>query len=467
MNAQIENARMLAATLGIHENEAAALLDVSVAVTFDLRDDQAAKFACHVERMISRTIRTVELNPIGGQQNFVVELVIGTAKPALACSCLFATIGNEKVIVGPIPKPAQNGAIHPVGLLLGACYAVGAILKKVFNNLPFPSPDTLEIDLADLLGDDLAVLNQPVQFDEAYLAGAGAIGNGFIYGLSQFNVRGTLHVVDDDAVSDGNLQRCVYFNQTDVSLPKAEQLCQAARATLPDILLMPHTMRLQDVPARKGGGPWLKRLIVGVDSPRARRSLQSEIPGEVYDASTTGITEVVFHFNRQPTDLACMSCLYHESPEEHAHESHVAKTLGVAIEEVKTNRISEVAAAAICIRYQHLDPSSLVGLAYDTLFKQLCASKLLTTPEGRQVLTPFAFISVLAGTLLAIEFVRRLRGSSKDLFNEWHLSPWTNPVLRRRRRSEKISGCEFCGKPILAQVARAMWQTHEAMEARL
>lgn len=56
-------------------------------------------------------------------------------------------------------------------------------------------------------------------------------------------------------------------------------------------------MRLQDVPAKQGGGAWLKRLIVGVDSPRARRNLQTEVPGEVYDASTTGISEVVVHFS--------------------------------------------------------------------------------------------------------------------------------------------------------------------------
>jgi hypothetical protein len=458
MNAQTENVRMLAATLGIQEIEATALLEVSVAITFDDLDDQAAQFARHIERMISRTIRMVVVNPKNGQQDFAVELVIGAAEPRFFGSRLFATIGNEKVTVGAVPKPAETGTIHPAGLLLGACYAVGAILKKAFINLPFPSPDTLEIDLADLLGDDLPLLYAPIQFDEAYLAGAGAIGNGFIYGLSQFSAHGTLHVVDDDAVSDGNLQRCVFFTQTDVTLPKAERLCQTARAIMPGILLIPHTMRLQDLPERKGGGPWLKRLIVGVDSPRARRSLQSEIPGQVYDASTTGISEVVIYFNRQPTDLACMSCLYHESPEEQAHENHVAITLGVSIEEVKQNRISEAAASIICIKYQHLDPSGLVGLAYDTLFKQLCSTGQLITPEGRQVLAPFAFVSVLAGTLLAIEFVRRLRSTRNELFNEWHVSPWANPVLRRRRRSEKNPACEFCGNPILAQVTRTMWQ---------
>jgi hypothetical protein len=265
-----------------------------------------------------------------------------------------------------------------------------------------------------------------------------------------------MNIVDEDVVSDGNLQRCVFFNSNDVDLPKAVQLCKTAKTLFPNVALKAHTTRLQNVSAKKGGGPWLKRLIVGVDSPRARRSLQSEIPGEVYDASTTDISEVVIHFNRQPNEMACLSCLYHESPEEQAHEKHVADTLGVSIEEVKQSRISDTSASLICRRYQHLKPAEVIGLAYDTLFKQLCSTGQLKTPAGRQVLAPFAFVSVLAGTLLAIEFVRRIQTDNWP-FNEWHVSPWAIPVLRLRRVSGKNPKCEFCGNPILAHVARQIW----------
>lgn len=458
MNAKIENARMLAATLGIQEAEANVLLNVAVAITYDPGDDKATRLAFHVERMLSRTIASVVLNPKPQTSNIAAELVIGGASPRLSVRQLFATIGHEKVIIGSTQSPAKTATIHPVGLLLGACYAVGAILKIVFENLPYPSPEILEINLLDLLKDDLPLLYEPVQLGEAYLAGAGAIGNGFIYGLSQFDACGNLNIVDDDTVSEGNLQRCLFFTKDDVGLPKAKQLSQAARTMLPKMTLTPHETRLQNVAAQKGGGPWLKRLIVGVDSPRARRSLQSEIPGEIYDASTTGISEVVIFFNRQPTDLACMSCLYHESPEEQAHEAHVAKTLGVSIEEVKKSQVSESAALSICNRYQHIKPLEIVGLPYDTLFKQLCSTGQLITPEGRQVLAPFAFVSVLAGTLLTIELVRRLRNTTGSLFNEWRISPWTNPVFRRQRKLEKKADCEFCGNPILSKVARQIWQ---------
>ena len=49
-------------------------------------------------------------------------------------------------------------------------------------------------------------------------------------------------------------------------------------------------------------------------------------------------------------------------------------------------------------------------MAFDRLFKQLCAADTLTTPEERQVLAPFAFVSALAGVLLTMECLRLNNG---------------------------------------------------------
>jgi hypothetical protein len=120
-------------------------------------------------------------------------------------------------------------------------------------------------------------------------------------------------------------------------------------------------------------------------------------------------------------------------------------------------RISGDAAERICQRYPQLKPSDLVGIAYDTLFKQLCSTAQLTSAEDRQVLTPFAFVSALAAALLAIEFVRRVQRGHDELFNEWRLSPWSNPVMRRQRFLKKRADCEFCGDPLLASLTEEMW----------
>ena len=458
-DANTENARTLAAALGVGEEKALSLLSVTVAVTFDEADTTCSAFAHHVDCIIGRTIEAVILNGSDSADNVVVELVVGSARPKYETAHVFVTIGVNEVSIGQVALPHPVPNLHPIGLLLGACYAVGAVLKKAFNDLlPYPSPPTLKISLAELLGRDLSLLNESVDFGEAYLAGAGAIGNGFIYGMSQFEVSGQLHVVDDDSVSNGNLQRCIFFTDKHVGLFKSDVLCEAIGIAFPRVKAVSHKVRLQDVPGKKRGA-WLKRLIVGVDSPRARRSLQSEVPGEVFDASTTGIEEVVLHFNRQPSDLACMGCVYYESPEEHAHEIHVAEALGVSVEDVKQERVSTQIAKAIHARYQHIPALELEGLAYDSLFKRLCGTGKLMTAEGRQVLAPFAFVSVLAGTLLAIEFVRRAHNHDSGLFNEWHVSPWANPVMRCRHLLRPSPNCEFCGNEAIAKIVKQLWRT--------
>jgi hypothetical protein len=177
----------------------------------------------------------------------------------------------------------------------------------------------------------------------------------------------------------------------------------------------------------------------------------------VFDASTTGVAEVVLHYNRQPTELACMGCVYYENPEEHAHEKHVADALGVSVRDVREERISSNAAREIHSRYPQISTSELEGLAYDTLFKRLCSTEKLKTAEGRQVLAPFAFVSVLAGTLLAIEFVRRIQNRDDARFNEWHVSPWANPVMRCRHVLSANPECEFCGNEVFSRIARRLW----------
>jgi hypothetical protein len=324
--------------------------------------------------------------------------------------------------------------------------------------LSFPKPEVYDINLSELFGDDLPLLYEATSFGEAYLAGAGAIGNAFIYALSQFDVDGTLTVADPDAVSQSSLQRCVFFSRDDVTRPKAERLCTAIERVLPKVKAIPHIGRLQNVPTRNPARRWLKRLIVAVDSPRARRSLQSEIPGEVFDASTTGIAEVVLHFHRQPTDLACLSCAYHHTPEEDAHDQHVAEVLGVSIDEVKEDHISATSAKLILKRFPELKEGEVLGEAYDTLYKQLCGqASLLDAPEDRQVLAPFAFVPMLAGALLAIEFVRRIRPSSGALFNEWPVSAWWPPLLRCQQVVSRKPECAFCGNPTLRKIAEKLW----------
>jgi molybdopterin/thiamine biosynthesis adenylyltransferase len=456
--AQRENARTLAAIVGADEDRAAELLAVTAVVTYDTNNLVASDCAKHVVASLKRTLCHVHQNINICSQPVAVEVVIGAAAPRFKSPHVFVSVADDEIEVSFQPVTKICGKTHRIGVLLASCYANAAALKTALGDLlPFHVPSRISVKLLDLLGTDLPLIYKPVVVGDTYLAGAGAVGNGFIYALSQFDVSGELYIADDDIVGVGNLQRCLLFEEHHVDHPKAEILSAAAATILPNLKTIPHNVRIQDLPWRRAGA-WLTRLVVGVDSPRSRRSLQGEFPGEVFDASTTGITEIVLHFHRQPTTGACLGCVYPHTPQENAHEVHIAEVLGVSLAEVKEPRISQSAAKKTCVRYPELNPSQVVGKAYDTLFKQLCSTASLKTSEDRQVLAPFAFVSVLAGALLAIEFVRRIQRGHDGLFNEWRISPWANPVLRRRRILPKNPACEFCGDEILARVGAEMWK---------
>jgi hypothetical protein len=107
----------------------------------------------------------------------------------------------------------------------------------------------------------------------------------------------------------------------------------------------------------------------------------------------------------------------------------------VTIEDVREGVISPTAATIILARYPDhgLTAAALEGEAYESLFKALCAKAALRTEGGRQVFAPFAFVSALAGAVLAIETVRRVAGEAPS-FNLWKVSPWLPFIPKLRRQ---------------------------------
>lgn len=457
-HALAENIKTLMAISGLDHASAVASLEVVVTISAPSNDATALRFAELLKQLLSRTVTTVLVNPSSSTPR--VEVIINSNKPVTAGIPLWVSLSNDNIVInGTVPETQNDGNGHPAFLLLGACYAAARVLKAVAGDqLPISYADPLSVNIKDLFGADFN-FETSINLGTAYLAGAGAIGNGFLLALSLLNVEGELHIADPDVVDDRNLNRCVWFTEEDVGKNKAKQLAALCQPTLSKLVLTPHDCVLKSVPRPKENARWLRRLIVAVDSRRVRRSLQSEIPGEVYDASTTDIREIVLHFNKQPLEeLACLSCIYAHNVDESAHEKHVAELLGVRLEDVRENFVSRTAAIKICERYPQFSLSHFEGAAYDSLFKQLCGEGALNSSENRNVLAPFSFISVLAGVFLALELQRRINQKSiVEPFNYWKVNPWHNPLTKLRKIRNRNPNCEFCGDPILGRVAREIW----------
>lgn len=104
-------------------------------------------------------------------------------------------------------------------------------------------------------------------------------------------------------------------------------------------------------------------------------------------------------------------------------------------------------------------PNTILGKAYDSLFRELCATDKLMTPEQKQVLAPFAFVSQLAGTVLAIElFLRRLQRGRSGNFNYWRVSPWRGIFTDLQQTKAQESGCEVCARSDYKWLAQEIWK---------
>jgi molybdopterin/thiamine biosynthesis adenylyltransferase len=449
LTAAQENDLTLARLVGIPEDQASERLNRRITITHG-DGAAAAAFAVELSAQLGRTVQI-------GEGNTDLEVIVDGSPRTETANHLFVSLQDDRVTISKCSPAgaAKTPQLHGVQTMIAACYAAGVALQSVIDGMPVSSADPFVLRF-DALGASRAVLERPVMLFDTVLAGAGAISNGFLRAARHLDIRGNLSIADPKLVGSGNPNRCLYFDDTDIGHPKATRLCAKAQSDFPDLRLDPFDGPFTDlVRSRKR----IRRVIVATDSRRVRRSIQQELPLEVLDASTTGVSEIVVHSHRQPTDGACLACIYRHIPDEQGRERDIASGLGIALVDVTSGTlITQELARKIAAHHQGLDAGGLIGRAFDSLFKQLCAEQKLLTPGGEQVLAPFAFVSNLAGALLALELARfdvpgHPGGGSNYLF----LSPWAPPYALARRWHDRDPDCEFCSKPTARAALRAVW----------
>lgn len=448
ITARQENARMLASALGIDEDAASARLEGRILVTEEERAS-CADWAREICNLLDRTM-AVTREPA---DDVKVELVVGNAAPRSNAKRLYARIDASKAVIGLEPSKTASSDPHPLFAAIAACPTAAAALSLAIGAKELPKV-SLPITVSfDQLGIPREALDASIDLDGAVLIGAGAVGNAFLRALRHIDARGTLPIVDPKAVGGGNPNRCLYFTEADVGLPKAETLARNASPDFPRVALIPFIGNFHEYVAENGPQ---RTAIVTVDSRRVRRAIQAEVPERVFDASTTDIRAVVVHSHRQPTADACLSCIYRYVPDEHARERAIADGLGISLDMVRESLISADAAALIAGANAKVQAAAIEGMAYDSLFKQLCAEQALKSAEGKQVLAPFAFVSALAGNLLVVEMLRVQTGRTDT--NYWQVDPWGAPIRKLRSCRPRIVDCEFCSIPHFVAIADQLWE---------
>jgi molybdopterin/thiamine biosynthesis adenylyltransferase len=438
LNAEQENRKALASLLGIDEEEATEKLLAKVVVT--VADSAGRAFGVDLSQLVGKTLQIVDADARPD-----IEIAIGGVASTTAPVRLVVSMSQDGLTIGNSIRYPQWSAVPRFNERLCACYAAGVVVARAIGK---PTPDPFVVAF-DALG--IPSNYAPIVFEDDVLAGCGGVGSAFLWAVQTMQTSGRLTVVDGKNVSDGNLNRCFFYEETDLGHAKAERL--AARAVIGSTVLVPFVGTFHDLLRERDR---IRRVFVTVDSRPARRSIQADMPFEVFDASTTDVTAVVLHHHKHPTNYACLSCIYPHIPLEDARDRDIADLLGLDLDQVK-RRFVDADVAAVLARNFDTDAEAFLGKSMDSLAKARCGSAPVTTPGGRQALAPFAFVSSLAGCLIALDLIRSRSSGHVPPTNYLQLDPWRPPTPVRILKPRRAL-CEFCGDPQLKAAFAAVWE---------
>lgn len=452
-----ENLLTIAHRLGLSQMDAEELINKRISVRHDSSKDHIHLAAATIN-MLSRTFTDVNCGETAEVADLVV--IIGSVKAPAAIQACHACLLSDRVAFQPTTTVSIPTNTPLPLVLVSACYLVSNCVRALIPGLAEGTKPVMEITWEDVFPGALLALSNRIKIDHAVLVGAGAIGNGFAWAVSGMDIEGSLDIVDEDEVSDGNLNRNALHHVEQLNSPKAEFLKHYLCERCPKLKVRSFVERFESYANNRGEDLRVPIMITAVDSSRMRRKLQAYLPKEIYDASTGGLGDIVFHHNRYPINGACLACIHAETADEAAHETHIAEALGVSKADVQSGSISVNAAETICRTHTGLSRSDLEGNSFHSLFKQLCGAGQLPHAEREALeitLAPLCFVSVLAGVILGIELALRATDKERN-YNLARISPWSAPRKKMMQWRGKCEICEFCTDSRLLSAFARIWR---------
>lgn len=281
----------------------------------------------------------------------------------------------------------------PFGPYVGACLAAAEIYKAARMRLTdFVGNRHAFYSLWSHQAAEQPIIDGPVSAEvelDATLVGVGAVGCAFLHTLwSSPDIHGRLTLVDNDekGLEVTNLNRYALFGQGSVKRQKASEaarLLLGAELDLTPIDAGIETFTIQTT-----------HVVSAVDTNRARHAIQMRYPGQLFSASTFNLRAEVLKCG-PPGIGSCLRC--HNPPEKVIPDDVLRARLRDGSAE---DRAHWAAAANLT--------TEDVG---EWISKPQCGQlgeRLL--PLLREADTPIqfavGFVSVMAGTMLAAEFVK-------------------------------------------------------------
>lgn len=368
-----------------------------------------------------------------------VSIVVGnTATKIKETQKVFYLGSNDWTVKMSTNSPVGIGdSAFPFSAGISACLGAANCFKCVFEDLlnGFEIDQDFEINLLDIYNiktKELPTLDN-INLGFFTLIGMGAIGNGFVWALSNFdNANGECTIIDYEEIELSNLQRYCLTEEKHINLSKVEHSKQFLR---------------NGIKAIPFNGNWNKYLqssekwdneflCVAVDSMKDRISIQSSLPKSIINAYTeNNLAGVCRHLNF--IDDSCLSCGYIPNGKKRSYSQEVSDNLNISDKErivrdyLYHNKLVDVKLLGLVSNANNIELNELKmyeGVSMAEFYSSaVCGGKIsYLKKDSSKVIdleAPLSFQSALAGILLAFELFICKTNLQRDGKNNMHFYP--------------------------------------------
>lgn len=404
-------------------------------------------------------------------------IVIGKIKIASSANQKVLYVGSENWIVRLSPhNPVSVGnSNNPIGAGMAACLAAANIFRVIFTSGAFD--DDLTISSLELDSTSTKPLNpsiDEVKIGKVFLIGAGAIGNGFLWGLQNSKLLANIIVVEHDTIDLGNLQRYVLTERKDENKSKASFIKNLFHNHLSvSVNCIPN--KWEDYLKTLPEDSWkFEKVVVALDSANDRIGVQSSLPLWVVNGWTQQ-GEIGVSRHNFIGEEACMACLYMPQGEVPHQDEMIADALGFSKDPDVLRRLR-----ALIETSQPLDQGFLreVAIQKSVPFDKLatyegktinelyataiCSGMIMEMAAGPAITraeVPMPFQSALAGILQLASVIAH----SAKLHNIQTITQFDmlKPIPRgkwfNRQQKKNLNLC-FCHDPIFQNIYMKKYQ---------
>lgn len=357
--------------------------------------------------------RPVRFVPASGRGvgDYDAVLSVGTlARPGEPWTVIHADGWLARVSSGERDLPAPRGPANPIAALAAACLGAGEVFKRLIHLKPERgllldgvSWSLLTYALSEW---ETGPALPPEIETDLLLVGAGAIGNGLLYLLSELPCRGRVSVVDPQEYGEENLGTCLLIGPGDVGTFKARF---GERVLQGHLAVQGYTERLDRFAERLGTEvPYPMVVLAGLDNIEARHAVQDLWPDLAIDGA---IGTFLCQVGRHPFEgeVGCLRCVFREPPGAPAElrgslASGLAATRVVAAESLVAE--GDVLSAPPDKRAWLAER---VGRPVCSVVQEAIAAKISSAPT-RRFSPSVPFVACLSACMVASEFVKAAVG---------------------------------------------------------